>query len=671
MFDKEIIENKSMTYCISGETLLKNGGLDSSLPVCLLGEHFYIQLFVDFNLFDSSRIYICDMDKSYWSCDVDICYLNEKDLQKKRCYVIYCGFDVRKYIDESININCDFFDMTSIRCNGTFEYNGKKYIVDDVKYVASDAEYMKRAYPQVSKDRLHYLQELSRAPAGRQVKENGQICLFDYQSEYINQIDGKRVTLNVPRSPEKKVHIFGDSRVSGYMIEDRDLFSNILQDLFNGNNQNYEVINYGIPGRDIDRIQYQVEHALIDNDDIVFVMTGCYEYRAEAYERQLQFARHVKSINEKCLSAGAKFVYINLPVTVEITQESDDESIITDLYRHYKFKEYSFDIVEKYKAFLLLTLESYGVRCYDMAIAFNNPHEELLFINMHHYSPAGNRIVAKVLYNLSNAICTKVHIARSRDMYKEAKKNNVIYVNSQLQKYGLFRKAKINLGGVNNIRTKAGMFRLWIWMHGIVRELKRKKGLESACGAIVMNANPFTLGHRYLVEYAAKKVDHLYVFVLTEEKSEFSYDDRLKMVYYGCKDIKNLTVTSGGKDVISSETFPEYFVKNELQDAEIVAYKDIERFGTIVAPRWCITKRFVGEEPLDNVTKQYNEQMKKYLPRFGIEICEIPRLTTADNISISASKVRMLLKMKNWEAIRTLVPKSTYVFLKKTYDIPN
>lgn len=660
-----------MDCCVSGETLLKKGGLGTSLPVCLLGEHFYIQLFVDFNLFENSRIYICNVDKNYWSCDVDICYLNEKDLQKGGFYTIYCGFDVRKYIDRSININCDFFDMTSVRYNGTFEYNGKKYIVDDVKYVASDAEYMKRAYPKISKDRFRYLQELSRAPAGRRVEKNGQICLFDYQSEFINQIDGRRVTLNAPRAPEKRVHIFGDSRVSGYMIEDQDLFSNILQDLFNDNNQNYEVINYGIPGREIDRIQYQVEHALIDNDDIVFVMTGCYEYRAEAHERQLQFARHMKNINEKCLSVGAKLIYINLPVTVEMTPESDDERVITDLYRHYKFKEYSLDTVKKYKIFLLMTLESYGVRCYDMAISFNDSREELLFINMHHYSPAGNRIIAEVLYNLCKIIYTKVNISQSCNMYKDAKKNNARYVNSQLRQYSLFRKTKINLGGVNNIRTRAGLFRLWIWIHGIVRELKRKKESKNICGAIVMNANPFTLGHRYLVEFAAKMVDYLYIFVLTEEKSEFSYDDRLKMVYYGCKDIKNLTVTSGGDDVISNETFPEYFMKNELQNSEIVAYKDIERFGTVVAPRWTITKRFVGEEPLDKVTKQYNEQMKKYLPRFGIEVCEIPRLTTVDNISISASKVRALLKTKNWEIIKTLVPKSTYVFLKKKYDVLN
>lgn len=36
----------------------------------------------------------------------------------------------------------------------------------------------------------------------------------------------------------------------------------------------------------------------------------------------------------------------------------------------------------------------------------------------------------------------------------------------------------------------------------------RKEGKN---GCIVMNCNPFTLGHQYLVEYASKKVDHLYL----------------------------------------------------------------------------------------------------------------------------------------------------------------
>ncbi len=40
-------------------------------------------------------------------------------------------------------------------------------------------------------------------------------------------------------------------------------------------------------------------------------------------------------------------------------------------------------------------------------------------------------------------------------------------------------------------------------------------------GGIVMNCNPFTLGHKYLVEYAAREMDYLYLFVVEEDLSFF------------------------------------------------------------------------------------------------------------------------------------------------------
>ena len=55
-------------------------------------------------------------------------------------------------------------------------------------------------------------------------------------------------------------------------------------------------------------------------------------------------------------------------------------------------------------------------------------------------------------------------------------------------------------------------------------------------GAAVMNCNPFTIGHRYLIETAAKECDLLYIFVLSEDKSEFSFADRLEMVKRGTAD---------------------------------------------------------------------------------------------------------------------------------------
>ncbi|EFA28598.1 ABC transporter, ATP-binding protein, partial [Haemophilus influenzae HK1212] len=38
-------------------------------------------------------------------------------------------------------------------------------------------------------------------------------------------------------------------------------------------------------------------------------------------------------------------------------------------------------------------------------------------------------------------------------------------------------------------------------------------------GSIVMNANPFTLGHRYLIEQALQQCDHLHLFIVGEDAS--------------------------------------------------------------------------------------------------------------------------------------------------------
>ena len=40
-------------------------------------------------------------------------------------------------------------------------------------------------------------------------------------------------------------------------------------------------------------------------------------------------------------------------------------------------------------------------------------------------------------------------------------------------------------------------------------------------GAVVMNCNPLTLGHRYLIEQALKQCDYLMIFVVQEDKSFF------------------------------------------------------------------------------------------------------------------------------------------------------
>lgn len=182
-------------------------------------------------------------------------------------------------------------------------------------------------------------------------------------------------------------------------------------------------------------------------------------------------------------------------------------------------------------------------------------------------------------------------------------------------------------------------------------------------GAIVMNCNPFTLGHRYLVEYAVARVARLYIFVVEEDKSEFPFADRIELVRQGVKDLLNVEVLPSGKFIISQTTFSGYFSKAELQDVAVDSSEDVEIFAKEIAPTLGITIRFAGEEPNDNVTRQYNETMKRILPSYGIDFCEIPRKNFSEEV-ISASSVREALQRGDFDKIKNLVPPTTLYYLR-------
>jgi [citrate (pro-3S)-lyase] ligase len=207
-------------------------------------------------------------------------------------------------------------------------------------------------------------------------------------------------------------------------------------------------------------------------------------------------------------------------------------------------------------------------------------------------------------------------------------------------------------------RTETASFpaELGSWL-AIVRTYRRH------IGGIVMNCNPFTLGHRYLVEYAAGKSEHLFVFVVEEDRSEFPFKDRFELVKQGTADIAGITVIPSGGFIISSLTFTEYFEKSEAQDRSVDPSRDVELFARHVAPALGITVRFAGEEPLDNVTRQYNDTMRRILPKHGIEFAEIPRMEQAGG-PVSASRVRKLLKERDFEGIAKLVPETTLRYLQ-------
>ena len=199
----------------------------------------------------------------------------------------------------------------------------------------------------------------------------------------------------------------------------------------------------------------------------------------------------------------------------------------------------------------------------------------------------------------------------------------------------------------------------------IYKQKLRKKRLQ--IGAIVMNCNPFTNGHKALIKYAAARVQKLYIFVVEEDKSEFKFADRLKLVQAGVTEFPNVEVIPSGQFIISQKTFSGYFNKENLQDVAVDSSEDVEIFAREIAPTLGINIRFVGEEPEDTVTRQYNENMKNILPRYGIDFCEIPRREFNGEV-ISAKNVRAALKVGDFEKIKKLVPKTTLEFLRQNYN---
>lgn len=230
-----------------------------------------------------------------------------------------------------------------------------------------------------------------------------------------------------------------------------------------------------------------------------------------------------------------------------------------------------------------------------------------------------------------------------------------------------FNRAMFINSGFFTVAETADLVFLEHNRNGIQQYISKLDNYDSKinnAGGIVVNCNPFTLGHRYLIEYASSACDFLHIFVVEEERSVFPFEVRFDLVKKGVKDLSNVRVHKGDKYIISSATFPSYFLKKEDDVVEVQAKLDATLFSTKIAPALNIKKRFVGTEPNCVVTNKYNEVMKEILPEAGIEVIEIPRIETVDGEVISASRVRSLLKEGYiGDELRKLVPKSTYEFL--------
>lgn len=317
--------------------------------------------------------------------------------------------------------------------------------------------------------------------------------------------------------------------------------------------------------------------------------------------------------------------------------------------RYLKSNTFNFMNLKKGDIVIFIDLENF-IQQPDLNLveSFNRLYieEEFFFDIPVHCNYKGYKVVAEEIFN---------YLIKSNFLTTQKSDSNKLYLenNKEVQKYQkkVFEGNRDLLNYVDKLKT--------------FRVEKNK-----VIGSIVMNCNPFTLGHRYLIEQSLKNIDWLYIFVVEEDKSMFSFEDRFRLIQENTKDLNNITIVPSGNFIISSKTFSAYFSKDTPTETKIDTSTDIEVFAQHIVPALNINIRFVGEEPFDIVTNQYNRSMKDILPKYGVEVRVIPRKKFGEEV-ISASTVRKLLKQKDFNKIKNFVPSATYDFLLKLMSSKN
>lgn len=182
-------------------------------------------------------------------------------------------------------------------------------------------------------------------------------------------------------------------------------------------------------------------------------------------------------------------------------------------------------------------------------------------------------------------------------------------------------------------------------------------------GAVVVNADPFSLGHQYLVERAAELADTVYVMVPSEGRFTLPPAARLDLARRGTAHIPNAIVTDTGPYLLSSATFPAYFLKPGDQPDQIRLDIDVDLFGRHIAPVFQIRTRIVGTEPLDPVLRAYNQTLRRRLGQWDIRLVEIERRKQGDQW-INTGQVHHALARGDWRQVEASVPPTTLAYLR-------
>lgn len=520
-----------------------------------------------------------------------------------------------------------------------------------ISWLKSNPKHFSLSYGDIPSYSDDYIQQIFSHPGN--IFKNNTIYMDDFRNNFVEVRHGLRRSLYTPENYNRTIYCVGPSTVYGYGNEDAHTFTSQLQKILNIENYNIRVLNYGILGCYIQPLYLHILQLDLKKGDIVFFSTR------NIRDKQLQLD-YIKFLHLYCARRGAFFFYLFCPHVKDIKNPSPLEYIFAtntvDSYAQIIENEYPHIAVGKKKfissfPYFRQEFDKLNIPFFDPTPAFNRPHDDgELFWDEGHLNPKGNKKLAESLYHFITDFLAKESSLPPVVINEEEYKALCDKCN-----HDAIRHLFILFQRQTDLESSVDA-----WVQSVKNE---EFSNFSKIGAIVMNCNPFTKGHLYLIEEALQRVDGLYIFIVQEDKSDFSFAARLEMVQNGVAHLKGrVTVIPSGEFIISSFTFPGYFTKQKAvtpSDSTV----DILLFGAMIAPKLNITCRFLGEEPNCIVTNSYNARMLFFFPPRGINVSIIKRKSLSSGKVISASAVRKALEQNNYSLLHAMLPSTTINYL--------
>ncbi len=535
----------------------------------------------------------------------------------------------------------------------SLEIHGKLHVLNDIEYLRSWPPVLEKLNgPYVTEA------EIERFKHGKypyfNTSKGTYFCLENHRSILTSIYNGYTdcgTYTPVAGAEKKTVTLIGDSRIFCNTVPSRLNIPSLLQKRFMDENRNCEVKCFSALANSLQNVLGQVRSMKLGKEDIIICGTqalGTYfnirsiprnsketEDTDDVIRLKLMLMREIR---DHCEEKGASVVFLYLPTIEDMAGMTEMEKEIAASYG------LTYKPNRSHRKLLRLCLAN-DIKILDVTEEFINTPRVSHYVDMKHFSIDGEKIVVNSIFEYIDDV-----LMRDAPIYHERE-----FMDEALEVHQRFVQ-KIMSSHIDENEDYME------YLH------KLSEGKSENAGFIIMNCNPFTLGHQYLVEEAAKQVDDLYILVVPEENPHFSYKDRFEMARRAVAKYDNVHMVKGGTALGTRATFPEYFEREQNPNAVIDISKDIYTFCYQVAPALKVKKRFFGTGPNDAVTSQLNEQCRKALPDAGIAFVEIPR-KELNNRPVSASDVRRWLKEKQYDKVREIVPETTYDYLRNVLKL--